>query len=123
LFFHDAQQFVHFFVGFGAVAVSEGRTDTVMHVFLENLEFDGAQGRAGGLDLGDDLNAVFLLFDHAFDALSLTGNPRKPVQGFLVRGAVFCVCHDPLIYPRRVHGNKKDRFYHLLVRGIGGRLN
>lgn len=45
---------------------------------FENLGFDTGQGRAGGMDLIKDIDAVTAVLHHLADAANLTGNP---VQG------------------------------------------
>src|SRR5690606_1901644 len=70
----------------GGVAAGDGPFDAVVQMVLENLALDPGEGGADGPGLGQDVNAVAVLRDHARDAAHLTLDAVQAVQqGRLVR--------------------------------------
>ena len=54
------------------VPADDRALDTVAQVRLEHLGFDLGQGRPGGVDLGQDVDAITPLFYHPADAAHLS---------------------------------------------------
>ena len=69
-----------------------GVNDAVAHVVLEQAEADGLEGLGGRGDLGEDVDAVRVLLDHAGDAANLALNAAQPLE-VVVLGA--CVAGHP----------------------------
>ena len=60
--------------------------DVMFHMVLENLILDLPDGRGDRADLGQDVDAVALVLDHAGDAANLAFDTVQPGQaGFMGR--------------------------------------
>jgi hypothetical protein len=57
---------------FFPVFTADGRDHTRVHVFLKDDLIDFIQGSVYGMDLPDDINAIFTLIDHAADSGDMT---------------------------------------------------
>src|SRR3954447_8681794 len=79
-----------------AVTLSE---QAVARVAVEQPERDLVQRGLDGGDLGQDVDAVAVLVDHARDAADLTLDPGQAlVELFLGGGVAACLGHTPLGY-------------------------
>ena len=66
------------------VAAGNGVLDAVGNVIVQDFLFNPAQRRAHGGDLGDDIDAVAVLLDHAGEASHLAFNAVEALgYGFL----------------------------------------
>ena len=66
--FEDGEEFVEFALGFLGVG---GTGDAVVGVLMDDNAGEGFEGFAGGDDLGEDVDAVAVVVDHALDGLQL----------------------------------------------------
>ena len=65
--------------------------DAVVHMVFEHLEAQALQCGANGGNLGEDVDAVAVVVDHAFDSAHLS---LDAVQAFLERLLVVAVLHQ-----------------------------
>jgi uncharacterized membrane protein YraQ (UPF0718 family)/YHS domain-containing protein len=77
-----------------------GADHTVMGVAVEEAECHLVEGSLSSADLGQDVDAVAVLLNHAFDAPNLSLDPAQASEELVLgRGvsACRCVCHDEII--------------------------
>ena len=60
----------------------------VPHMTVEKTQRDLVEGGSRRVDLGHDVNAVSILFNHPGDAANLTLDPREAVQELRLRSCV-----------------------------------
>ena len=63
----------------GLVAVDDGVADAVADVLVEEADGDGLERLGDGADLGEDVDAVRVLLDHALDAADLALDAVEPL--------------------------------------------
>lgn len=100
-----------------------GLRHTMAEMIFQQSHADGVQGFGGGGDLGQDVDAVLVLFDHLGDAADLALNAAQSLQIrlFFRRVAMWrtirtmgdggCFCcgvHAPKVYPLEVYVNYPD---------------
>jgi hypothetical protein len=69
-----------------------------MDVVVEEAEGDALQGRFGGLDLGEHVDAVALFLDHPRHPADLAFDPGEAFQQLVLGSAVSgLVCHGKKI--------------------------
>jgi hypothetical protein len=74
-------------LGRGVAAFGDGLDDAVAEVFLQEAEGDRLQCLGRGGDLGEDVDAVLVLFDHPLQAAYLAFDAAQPFDvGVLVVG-------------------------------------
>ena len=61
----------------GLVTGSDRMLDAMSHVVAQNLLLGASQCRAHGGDLGDNVNAVAVILDHAGEAADLAFDPAQ----------------------------------------------
>lgn len=69
------------------------------HVLFQNLQFHGPQRRARGLNLGEDVAAIFALLDHSLHPLNLAGNTPQAGLNVIVGGMFQLFFHTPQYTP------------------------
>ena len=80
--------------------------DAGIHVVLQDLALDLAKRGLHGGDLGENVDAITLLADHARDASHLPLDPGKPLQALLLHPLL----HETLVPPGGyVHQHKQAR--------------
>src|SRR5215213_7725603 len=83
----------------GGVAARDRIFDTVLDMVLEDLVLHAPECRPHRPDLGEDVDTVAILLDHARDPAHLALDPLQPVAAALLR-----VCSHSLVpYPPWVY--------------------
>src|SRR3954452_18282916 len=96
------EQLVGLRLRFGFVAGGEGAGDAMIDVLVEDLEAEALERGGDGADLGEDVDAVAVVGDHALDSAHL---PLDPVQALDQRVllAVVAVVVNGLLVGRGAH--------------------
>src|SRR5581483_1458549 len=86
----------HLRVG-GVPALGHGSRDAVREMLLEQADRHRLQSLRSRGDLGEDVNAVAVLFDHPLQAADLAFYPAQPLQVILLVRGVPVSLHDSSI--------------------------
>src|SRR6478672_1770276 len=126
---HGLEQLAALLLRGGGVARRERAGDAVLHVLLEHLQRHGFERGADRTELGQDVDAVAVVLDHARDAAHLALDAREPLQELLLVRRVAVGgsgCHGAsLAYPYGVFDRWTSRQYrgasHVPPGGMDGR--
>ena len=95
MFGKQLDQLVHLLVLIGRISAVDGVRHAVPGMVLENFPLNGAQCRFDRRELGQNINAVALVFDHANNTAHLTLDTFEAVEALFpaFRQVHGCVCH------------------------------
>jgi hypothetical protein len=89
--------FLEFFYGL-QISVFYGVGNTVMHMLIDDLFSQSPQGGVHGCKLDQDICAVHIVFNHAFDMIQMTDRPGNPVELSFFFGRIMVMAVPGIVF-------------------------
>jgi hypothetical protein len=89
--------FLEFFYGL-QISVFYGVGNTVMHMLIDDLFSQSPQGGVHGCKLNQDICAVHIIFNHAFDMIQMTDRPGNPVELSFFFGRIMVMAVPGIVF-------------------------